>query len=75
MRREPRHSKGHTDNNRNAQAAALNATGLSTGHSAQATEQAAAIAAARRLQVTERRCRKQELVPTQFNMIGIQSLA
>ena len=55
MRREPRRSKGHNDNSRNAQAAALTATGLSTGHSAQATaaqatEQAAAIAAARRRQ-------------------------
>ena len=38
MRREPRRSKGHdTDNNRNAQAAALTATGLSTRHSVQAT--------------------------------------
>ena len=34
MRREPRRSKGHTDNSRIAQAAALTATGLSTGHSA-----------------------------------------
>ena len=50
MRREPRRSKGHTDNSRSAQKAALAATGLSTGHSAQATEQAAAIAAARRRQ-------------------------
>ena len=55
MRREPRRSKGHTDNSRSAQAAALAATGLatarrrqhltaiglSTGHSAQAAALAA----------------------------------
>ena len=115
MRREPRRSKGHTDNSRNAQAAALTATGLSTGHSAQAaalaqraggstglsnrrsaqtaalaatglstghsaqaTAQAAALATARRPQHRPQHwpqraghsCRKQELVSTQFNMIG-----
>ena len=48
MRQERRRSKGDTDNNGNAQV--LTATRFNTGHSAQAIEQAAAIAAVRRRQ-------------------------
>ena len=48
MRRERRRSKNYTENNGNAQV--LTATGFNTGHSAQAIEQAAAIAAVRRRQ-------------------------